>query len=174
MRQGSRAKDFELAIQWLLDAGIVHKLSRIKEPKLPLKFYEDMDAFKLFMLDCGLLACMTDAPADQMLIGNQVFTEWKGAFTEQYVMQQLLAMGLKPYYWSNSKTPAEIDFIVQHRSRVIPIEVKAEENVRARSLAQFIKDYPELKGLRISMKGYVDQDWMENIPLIAIATYFQR
>ena len=174
VRQGSRAKDFELAIQWLLDAGIVHKLSRIKEPKLPLKFYEDMDAFKLFMLDCGLLACMTDAPADQMLIGNQVFTEWKGAFTEQYVMQQLLAMGLKPYYWSNSKTPAEIDFIVQHRSRVIPIEVKAEENVRARSLAQFIKDYPELKGLRISMKGYVDQDWMENIPLIAIATYFQR
>lgn len=174
VRQGSRAKDFELAIQWLLDAGIVHKLSRIKEPKLPLKFYEDMDAFKLFMLDCGLLACMTDAPADQMLIGNQVFTEWKGAFTEQYVMQQLLAMGLKPYYWSNSKTPAEIDFIVQHGSRVIPIEVKAEENVRARSLAQFIKDNPELKGLRISMKGYIDQDWMENIPLIAIATYFQR
>lgn len=174
VRKGSRAKDFELAIQWLVDAGIVYKVSRIKEPKMPLKFYEDMEAFKLFLLDCGLLACMTDASADQMLIGDNVFTEFKGAFTEQYVLQQLLVLGLKPYYWSNAKTPSEIDFIIQGNQRIIPIEVKAEENVRARSLAQFIKDNPELKGLRISMKGYVDQDWMENIPLIAIDTYFER
>ena len=174
VRKGSRAKDFELAIQWLVDAGIVYKVSRIKEPKMPLKFYEDMDVFKLFLLDCGLLACMTDASADQMLIGDNVFTEFKGAFTEQYVLQQLLALGLKPYYWSNTKTPSEIDFIIQDSQRVIPVEVKAEENVRARSLAQFIKDTPGLKGLRISMKGYVDQEWMENIPLIAIGTYFER
>lgn len=173
VKRGSRAKDFELAIQWLLDAGIVYKVKRVKEPRLPLKFYEDLDAFKLFMLDCGLLACMVDAPADQMLIGNNVFTEFKGAFTEQYVMQQLQTLGLSPYYWSNAKTPAEIDFIVQKESRVIPIEVKAEENVRARSLSQFIKDNPGLKGLRISMKGYVDQEWMENIPLVAIGTYFE-
>lgn len=174
VRKGSRAKDFELAIQWLVDAGIVYKVNRIKEPKMPLKFYEDMDVFKLFLLDCGLLACMTDASADQMLIGDNVFTEFKGAFTEQYVLQQLLALGLKPYYWSNTKTPSEIDFVIQDSQRVIPIEVKAEENVRARSLVQFIKDNPGLKGLRISMKGYVDQDWMENIPLIAIDTYFKR
>lgn len=174
VRKGSRAKDFELAIQWLVDAGIVYKVNRIKEPKLPLKFYEDMDVFKLFLLDCGLLACMTDASADQMLIGDNVFTEFKGAFTEQYVLQQLLALGLKPYYWSNTKTPSEIDFIIQDCQRVIPVEVKAEENVRARSLAQFIKVNPGLKGLRISMKGYVDQEWMENIPLIAIGTYFER
>ena len=174
VRKGSRAKDFELAIQWLADAGIVYKVSRIKEPKMPLKFYEDMDVFKLFLLDCGLLACMTDASADQMLIGDNVFTEFKGAFTEQYVLQQLLALGLKPYYWSNTKTPSEIDFVIQDSQRVIPIEVKAEENVRARSLAQFIKDKPGLKGLRISMKGYVDQEWMENIPLIAIGTYFEK
>lgn len=174
VRKGGRAKDFELAIQWLVDAGIVYKVSRIKEPKMPLKFYEDMDVFKLFLLDCGLLACMTDASADQMLIGDNVFTEFKGAFTEQYVLQQLLALGLKPYYWSNTKTPSEIDFIIQDSQRVIPIEVKAEENVRARSLAQFTKDNPGLKGLRISMKGYVDQDWMENIPLIAIGTYFEK
>ena len=174
VRKGSRAKDFELAIQWLVDAGIVYKVSRIKEPKMPLKFYEDMDVFKLFLLDCGLLACMTDASADQMLIGDNVFTEFKGAFTEQYVLQQLLALGLKPYYWSNTKTPSEIDFIIQDSLRVIPIEVKAEENVRAMSLAQFIKDNPGLKGLRSSMKGYVDQEWMENIPLIAIGTYFER
>lgn len=174
VRKGSRAKDFELAIQWLVDAGIVYKVNRIKEPKMPLKFYEDMDVFKLFLLDCGLLACMTDVSADQMLIGDNVFTEFKGAFTEQYVLQQLLALGLKPYYWSNTKTPSEIDFVIQDSQRVIPIEVKAEENVRARSLAQFIKDNPELKGLRISMKGYVDQEWMENIPLIAIGTYFEK
>ena len=174
IRKGSRAKDFELAIQWLLDAGIIYKVNRIKEPKMPLKFYEDFDAFKLFLLDCGLLACMTDVPADQMLVGNNAFTEFKGAFTEQYVMQQLLSAGLTPYYWTNTKTPAEIDFIIQQASRIIPIEVKAEENVRARSLAQFIKDNPELKGLRISMKGYVDQVWMENIPLIAVGAYFEN
>lgn len=174
VRKGSRAKDFELAIQWLVDAGIVYKVNRIKEPKMPLKFYEDRDAFKLFLLDCGLLACMTDASAGQMLIGDNAFTEFKGAFTEQYVLQQLLAVGLKPYYWSNTKTPSEIDFIIQDSQRVIPVEVKAEENVRARSLAQFIKDNPELKGLRISMKGYVDQEWMENIPIIAIGTYFEK
>ena len=172
IRKGSRAKDFELAIQCLADAGIIYKVCRVKEARMPLKFYEDIDSFKLFLLDCGLLACMTDASADQMLVSNNVFTEFKGAFTEQYVLQQLLALGLKPYYWSNSKTPSEIDFIVQEHERVIPIEVKAEENVRARSLAQFIKDNPELKGLRISMKGYVDQNWMENIPLIAISPYF--
>ncbi len=174
VRPGSRAKDFEVAIQWLLDAGIAYKVNRVKEPRLPLKFYEDFNAFKLFLLDCGLLACMADAPADKILVGNQAFTEFKGAFTEQFVMQQLLASGLTPYYWSNSRTPAEIDFIVQHGSRIVPVEVKAEENVRARSLAQFVKDNPQLKGLRISMKGYEDQGWMENIPLTAIATYFQE
>lgn len=171
IRKGSRAKDFELAIQWLLDAGIIYKVNRIREPKVPLKFYEDFDAFKLFLLDCGLLACMSDAPIDQMLVGDNVFTEFKGMFTEQFVMQQLKAIGLTPYYWSNSKTPSEIDFIIQKDSRVIPIEVKAEENVRARSLSQFVKDNVGLKGLRISMKGYVDQEWMENIPLVGIGTY---
>ncbi len=174
VRPGSRAKDFEVAIQWLLDAGIAYKVNRVKEAKLPLKFYEDFNAFKLFLLDCGLLACMADAPSDKMLVGNQAFTEFKGAFTEQFVMQQLLALGLKPYYWSNSRTPAEIDFLVQWGSRVVPIEVKAEENVRARSLAQFVKNNPQLKGLRISMKGYENQEWMENIPLVAINAYFQE
>lgn len=173
IRKGSRAKDFELAIQWLLDAGIIYKVNRVNEPKMPLKFYEDFDAFKLFMLDCGLLACMAEAPIDQMLVGNNVFTEFKGMFTEQYVMQQLKAIGFTPYYWSNSKSPSEIDFIIQNGKRVIPIEVKAEGNVRARSLSQFVKDNAELKGLRISMKGYVDQEWLENIPLVAIDAYFE-
>ncbi len=109
-----------------------------------------------------------------MLVGNNVFTEFKGAFTEQFVFQQLKATELVPYYWSNDKTPAEIDFIIQFEERVIPIEVKAEENVRAKSLAQFIKDNPELKGLRFSMKGYADQGWMENVPLPAISAILGR
>lgn len=171
IRKGSRAKDFELAIQWLLDAGIVYKVNRVREPRVPLKFYEDFDAFKLFLLDCGLLACLAEAPIDQMLVGNSVFTEFKGMFTEQYVMQQLKVLGFTPYYWSNSKTPSEIDFVIQQGCRVIPVEVKAEENVRARSLSQFVKDHAGLKGLRLSMKGYADQGWMENIPLFSVGAY---
>lgn len=174
IKQGARAADYEMAIQWLIDAGIVHKVSKVREPKIPLKFYEDLSAFKLFLLDCGLFACMVDAPADQMLIGDNVFVEFKGALTEQFVMQQLTSMAIKTFYWSNDKTPNEIDFIVQHKGRVLPIEVKAEENVRSRSLAQYIKDNPELKGLRISMRGYIDQGWMENIPLCAMASYFEN
>lgn len=170
IKQGARAKDYELAIQWLVDAGIVHKVSRVREVLPPLKFYEDLSAFKLFLLDCGLFACMAEAPAKQMLIGDNVFREFKGAFTEQFVLQQLVAMGITPYYWSNDTSPAEIDFVIQTADRVIPIEVKAEENVRARSMKTYIDNHPEshLKGLRISMKGYVDQGWMENLPLYGL------
>ncbi len=139
---------------------------------MPLKFYEDADAFKLFALDGGLLACMADAPASQMLVGDNVFTEFKGAFTEQYVAQQLIGSNIVPYYWSNAKTPADIDFVVQSGTRIVPIEVKAGKNVRSFSLAQFVKDNPGLKGLRMSMMPYADQNWMENIPLVSVCSYF--
>lgn len=173
LKKGARAAEYELAIQWLMDAGLVHKVSRVKELQMPVKFY-DLSAFKLFLLDCGLLGCMTEAPASQMLVGDNVFKEFKGAFTEQFVLQQLVAQGFSPYYWSSDKTPAEIDFVLQTDQRVIPVEVKAEENVRVRSMSEYIKSHPEysLKGLRISMMGYQDQDWMENIPLYAISKYF--
>ena len=174
LKKGARATEYELAIQWLMDAGLVHKVSRIKELQMPVKFYEDLGAFKLFLLDCGLLGCMTETPASQMLVGDNVFKEFKGAFTEQFVLQQLVAQGFSPYYWSSDKTPAEIDFVVQTEHRVIPVEVKAEENVRARSMSEYIKNHPDyqLKGLRISMMGYQDQEWMENIPLFAITKFF--
>lgn len=174
VKKGARAADFELAIQWLIDAGIVYKVNRIKEAKIPLKFYEDLNAFKLFLVDCGLLACMMDVPASQMLIDNNIFVEFKGSFTEQYVLQQMKACNELPYYWSNDKTPAEIDFIIQREGCIIPIEVKAEENVRSRSLAQFIKDNEGLKGLRISMRGHIDRSWMENIPLYAIGAFLKK
>ena len=174
LKKGARATEYELAIQWLMDAGLVHKVSRVKELQMPVRFYEDLSAFKLFLLDCGLLGCMTEAPASQMLVGDNVFKEFKGAFTEQFVLQQLVAQGFSPYYWSNDKTPAKIDFVVQTEHRVIPVEVKAEENVRARSMSEYIKNHPDyqLKGLRISMMGYQDQNWMENTPLFAITKFF--
>ena len=174
MKKGARSTEYELAIQWLMDAGLVHKVSRVKELQMPVKFYEDLGAFKLFLLDCGLLGCMTEAPASQMLVGDNVFKEFKGAFTEQFVLQQLVAQGFSPYYWSSDKTPAEIDFVVQTEHRVIPVEVKAEENVRARSMSEYIKNHPDyqLRVLRISMMGYQDQEWMENIPLFAITKFF--
>lgn len=173
LKKGARATEYELAIQWLIDAGIVHKVCRVKELQMPVKFYEDLGAFKLFLLDCGLLACMAEAPASQMLIGNNVFTEFKGAFTEQFVLQQLVAEDMVAYYWSSDKTPAEIDFVVQ-TDRVIPIEVKAEENVRSRSMSEYIKNHPQysLKGLRVSMLDYKDQGWMENIPLFGLSKFF--
>lgn len=174
VRKGARAADFELAIQWLVDAGIVLRVHRISEARMPLKFYEQLDAFKLFLLDCGLLACMADTAADQMLVDNKVFIEFKGAFTEQYVAQELVSMGIKPYYWSNDRTPAEIDFVVQQDGRAIPIEVKASTNVRSKSLAQFIKDNEGLKGLRLSLCSYIDQSWMENIPLYALEGWMSR
>jgi len=176
LKKGARAAEYEIAIQWLIDAGLVHKVSRVKELQMPVKFYEDAGAFKLFFVDCGLLGCMVGASAAQMLVGDNLFKEFKGAFTEQFVLQQLAAMGMATYYWSNDSTPAEIDFVVQTDSRVIPIEVKAEGNVRAKSIAEYIKRHPQygLKGLRISMLGYCDQNWMENIPLFGIAKYFEE
>lgn len=165
IKTGARAAEYELAIQWLIDAGIVHKVNRIKEAKMPLKFYEDISAFKLFLLDMGLFACMCDVPASEMLVGNNVFVEYKGAFAEQYVLQQLVCQNVKPYYWSSEKTPSEIDFVIQKDNKIIPIEVKAEVNVKARSLRQFITNNPELKAVRFSMLGYAEQDWMTNIPL---------
>ncbi len=174
IKKGARAAEYEVAIQWLIDAGIIYKVNRVKNIQMPLKFYEDMGAFKLFLLDCGLFACMSEAPADQMLVGNNVFKEFKGAFTEQFVHQQLVALGISPYYWSNDSTPAEIDFVVQTDGKALPVEVKAEENVRSKSMNEYIKQHPQnaLKGLRISMLGYKDQDWMENIPLFGISKYF--
>ena len=170
IKNGARASEYELAIQWLIDAGIIHKVNRIKEAKMPIKFYEDISAFKLFLLDLGLFACMCDVPAAEMLIGDNVFVEYKGAFAEQYVLQQLVCQNMKPYYWSSDRTPSEIDFVIQADNKIIPIEVKAEVNVRARSLRQFINDNPGLKACRFSMLGYADQDWMVNVPLYSVSS----
>lgn len=175
IKQGARATQYELAIQWLIDAGIVHKVPRVTTLKMPLKAYEDISSFKLFLLDCGLLGQLAQAPASQVIASDNIFIEYKGAFSEQFVHQQFTANGISTYYWSNDKTPAKIDFIFQNNERIIPLEVKAEENVRAKSMSEYIKNNPNLnlKGLRISMRGYIDQGWMENIPLFAINKYIE-
>ena len=175
VRKGSRAKDFEIAIQWLVDAGLVHKVERARDIKMPLKFYADMDAFKLYLLDVGLLGALTMTPAEQILIGDNVFSEYKGAFTENFVLQEMVTIPSMPvYYYSKDSSTQEIDFIVQQRNRILPIEVKAENNVKAKSLATFINhDFASLhlKGIRFSMLGFQDQGWMENVPLFAARAF---
>lgn len=173
LRKGARANDFEIAIQWLVDSGLVHKVHRISKPVVPLKFYEDMASFKLFLLDCGLLGALSETPPEQILIGDNVFEEYKGAFTENYVLQQLKSLSRTfVYYYSNDNSTLEIDFVVQHEAHVIPIEVKAEENLRAKSLRQFVTDNSGLHGVRFSMSDYREQDWLTNVPLWAVRWAF--
>lgn len=167
IQKGARAKDFELAIQWLLDAGIIYKISRVRKIGVPLKFYEDFSGFKLFLLDHGLMGAMVDAPISEILIGQNVFEEYKGTFTEQYVLEQLIAGGHDVYYFDSETSKLELDFIIQKDSDIYPIEVKAEENLNAKSLKQIKKDYPDCKPLRISMSDYREEDNLINIPLYA-------
>ena len=167
VKKSARAADFEMAIQWLIDAGLAYKVIRVNTPRLPLKFYEDTNVFKLFMLDVGLMGAMSDTSAESMLVGDYIFSEYKGAFTELYVFTQLKALGLSLYYHAVDNSTIEIDFLTQKQDKVVPIEVKAEVNVKSKSLRTFINNNPELKGVRFSMLPYKEQDWMTNIPLYA-------
>lgn len=168
LKPGARAREYELAIQWLLDCGILYKVSRVSEVKAPLAFYEDLSAFKLYFLDCGLFAALAGADSGQMLIGNNVFKDFKGAFTEQYVLQQLICHGFRDiYYWTNAAT-AEVDFVVHRDGQAIPIEVKAEGNVKAKSLRMLVDASPGLHGVRYSMLDYKEQDWVTNYPLYSV------
>ena len=169
VKKGSRAKDFELALSWLSDCGLVHKVNRISKPGIPLKAYEDFNAFKLFTVDVGLLAAMGNISAKTLLNGNVIFEEFKGALTEQYVLQQLKTMEeMSIYYWSSEKSSGEIDFILQHRGSIFPVEVKAEENLQAKSLKAFYQKYPNTIAVRTSMSDYRKEDWITNIPLYSI------
>lgn len=167
VKKSARAADFEMAIQWLIDAGLAYKMPRVNSAKMPLKFYEDANAFKLFMLDVGLMGAMAETSAQSMLVGNDIFSEYKGAFTELYVYTQLKTLNLSLYYHSVDNSTIEIDFLTQWHDKVVPIEVKAEVNVKSKSLHTFINANPELKGIRYSMLPYKEQEWMTNIPLYA-------
>ena len=167
VRKSSRAADFEMAIQWLIDAGLAYRVMRTNSVQMPLKFYEDMNAFKLFMLDVGLMGAMVEAPAAAMLVDNRIFSEYKGAFTELYVFTQLTVQNVPIYYHSVDNSTIELDFVIQTNGRVVPIEVKAETNVKAKSMTTFLGKHPELTGVRFSMLPYKRQDRMVNVPLFA-------
>lgn len=168
IQKGARARDFELAIEWLMDAGIIYKVPRVRKAGIPLKFYEDFSGFKLFLLDHGLMGAMADAPVSEILLSANVFEEYKGTFTEQYVMEQLKCYSETGiYYYDSETTKLELDFLVQTGNTLVPVEVKAEENLRSKSLSQFFHDHPESEPVRLSMSGYRRQNWMVNIPLYA-------
>lgn len=172
LRKGARYAEYENAIQWLIDAGLVYKIPRLSKVFLPLKFYVQNEVFKLYLLDIGLLGALSDTPAKDMLVATNVFTEYKGAFTENYVLTQLKTIqDTVVAYYSKENSTMELDFVVQMDGHLLPIEVKAEVNVKSKSLRQFITvdaASQQLHGYRFSMLGFEHQDWMSNIPLCAV------
>lgn len=177
LKKGARASEFENAIQWLVDAGLVYKIFRVSKVELPLKFYFEQDVFKLFVLDVGLLGAMSQVPPARIIIGDNIFSEYKGAFTENYVLTQLKASSIPAIgYYSKDNSSLEIDFVVQTSvGEIVPIEVKAEVNVKSKSLRQFVtidNSGTGIHGVRMSMLGYKKQDWMTNVPLVAASTFW--
>ena len=175
IKEGARAKDFEIAIEWLLDCGLIKKVYNVSKPAMPLKAYTEFSAFKLYLLDVGLLAAMSELDAKSILDGNAVFVEFKGALTEQYVLQQLIAgTEFTPYYYSETKSEGEIDFLIQKGTNIVPIEVKAEENLKAKSLRVYCEKFKPQMAIRTSMSNYREQDWMVNVPLYVLDKYLER
>lgn len=169
VREGGRAREYETAIMWLSDCGLVHKVSRVNATGIPLKAYEDLKAFKLFIVDVGLLGCMTGLRQRTLLDGDDLFVEFKGALTEQYVCQQLKTIeDLGVYYYTNDRGSCEIDFVVDNGEQIVPIEVKAETNLRAKSLKTYRERFEPELSVRTSMADYKKEDWLLNLPLYAI------
>ena len=169
VREGGRARDYETAIMWLCDCGLVHRVGRVNAAGIPLKAYEDLKAFKLFLVDVGLLGCMTGLHQSILLDGNDLFTEFKGALTEQYVCQQLKTLeGLGVYYYTNDRGSCEVDFILDTGGQIVPLEVKAEVNLRAKSLKTYREKFSPDISVRTSMADYKEEDGLVNLPLYAI------
>ena len=169
VREGGRAKEYETAIMWLGDCGLVHKVGRVNAAGVPLKAYEDLKAFKLFIVDIGLLGCMVGLHQSVLLDGNALFVEFKGALTEQYVCQQLVTLeDLNIYYYTNDRGSCEVDFVVDTGERIIPIEVKAETNLRAKSLRTYCERFSPDLAVRTSMSDYKKEEWLVNLPLYAV------
>ena len=169
IKKGSRLKDYEDALQWLIDAGLIYKVEQISTPSIPLKNYTN-DAFKIYLHDVGLLSCMAELEARTLLEGEAIFKEFKGSLTENYVCQELITSGKKPYYWSSGRT-AEVDFVFKHDSVILPLEVKAEENLQSKSLRVYSEKFNPKTALRTSMRDYREDGWLTNIPLYGIGVW---
>ncbi len=166
MKQGARAKEFEIALQWLTDTGLIYKCHRISKPAVPLTAYTDFSAFKVYFLDVGLLGAMAGLDVKSLIKGDELFVEFKGALTEQYVFQEIKERNFHfVAYWTNERNTAEVDFIIQKENTVIPIEVKAGENLMAKSFRLFCEKYKPHKAIRTSLSDYRKEEWFENIPL---------
>ena len=174
IQQGARAREFELAMAWLLDCGLIKQVFRVTKPDLPLKAYIDFSAFKLFMVDVGLMTAMAELDVKTLLRGSEIFEEYKGALTEQFVFQQLVQnKRLVIAYWSSDSLKAEIDLLVQYSNEVIPIEVKATENLQAKSLQTYCKKHNPETAIRTSLSDYRKENWLTNVPLYAIGNYLK-
>lgn len=171
IKTGARMKDFEVAIEWLLDCGLITKVYRVNKPAMPLKAYIDFAAFKLFLLDVGLLGALSELDAESILEGNEIFVEFKGALTEQFVLQELVAeTEYTPYYFATDASTFEMDFMIQKGKNVVPVEVKAETNQQAKSLKAYCQKYSPEYAVRISMKNYQEEEWLTNLPLYAVSS----
>jgi predicted AAA+ superfamily ATPase len=168
IREGARAKEYEIALMWLADCGLIQKVVRVTKGELPLKFYEDISAFKLYCLDTGLLCAMSDIDARVLVNGEALLTEYKGAITEQFVLQQLISIGINPYYWSRNSSVGEVDFVFQSETAVVPLEVKAAENLQAKSLKSFKDEYKIPRSIRTALSDFRKEDWLTNLPLYMI------
>ena len=165
IKEGARAREYELALMWLVDCGLIRKINRVSAGNLPLKAYEDMNAFKLFMLDTGLLCALSGIEANVLIDGDKLLTDYKGAITEQFALQQLINAEIMPFYWSNDTSSGEVDFVFQSGSKVIPLEVKAAENLQAKSLRSFTGKYKIEKAVRTSLSDFRAETWLINLPL---------
>ena len=171
LKDGARAKDYEVAIMWLIDCGLIHKVTRINGASVPLCVYEDLKAFKLFMLDIGLLGCMAGLNQKTLLEGNNLFIEFKGALSEQYVCQQLKTIeNLDIHYYTNDRGNCEVDFVADLKNNIVPIEVKAKTNLKTKSLKTYCDKYKPKTAIRSSMADYKKEEWLINLPLYAIET----
>ena len=170
VREGARAREYEMAISWLCDAGLLHKVHRVSKPGLPLKAYQELGAFKLFMHDTGLMAAHADLPVQALLKGDALFAEFKGALAEQYVSQELRLMkGTSVYYWSSETSQAELDFVLQNGDGIFPLEVKAAENLQAKSLRVYNEKFSPPRCFRASLSPYRKESWITNLPLYAVS-----
>ena len=170
-KKGGRAKEFEVAIQWLIDAGLVIRVGRASSPTMPLKVYEDLSAFKLYLLDVGLLGAMAEVDPATLILPNDM-KEGKGMFTENFVCTHLAAsIEQSIFYYSKDNSPMEIDFMIQHGTNIVPIEVKSEENLKSKSLSVFLQQHENMHGVRFSMSPYREQERMTNVPLYGAGVY---
>ena len=168
-KEGARARDFEAALSWLINSGLIYRVNKITKPDLPITAYEDFNSFKLFVLDVGLLGAMTNLQAETIIDGNRIFEEFKGAIAEQYVLQQFKTIkDLPVFYWSNETSRAEIDFVIQIKSDVVPVEVKAERNLQAKSLKVYMEKFKPNYVIRTSMADYKKTDNLIDLPLYGI------